>query len=120
MGTPTKEIRTWINTFNEFEERKKRFELLISYDCSNKHDPFRTKLRTLLVDKMESLEVNESLYKLPSKMNKEQICNLARSIDQIFKEVLNEETNQETKTNVQFILPDGNSFEIYSIINKKT
>jgi hypothetical protein len=119
MGTPTEEIRTWIDTFNEFEDRKKLFELLISYDCSNKHDPFRAKLRILLMDKMGSFEVNESLYKLPSKMNIEQIHDLASSIDKIFKEVLNEERNQETKTNVQFILPDGNSFKIDSIINEK-
>ena len=112
------QIRTWIDNFREFERKRTRFELLISYDCSNKHNPFRAKLLNLLVMQKGAIEINESLYKLPKPMNIEEIINLANEIEDLFSEVINE-GKDSTATNVQFILPSGTVFDIYTIINKK-
>ncbi|HET6244221.1 MAG: hypothetical protein H0V01_12785 [Bacteroidetes bacterium] len=116
---PLGEIRTSIENFKKFEKDNKRFELLVSYDCSNKHDPFRERMRKLLVDDFKSTEQNESLYKLPTPKNMEEISNLANRITALFKEVLNEGSTQKSKTKVQFILPEGNLFDIYTILDEK-
>jgi len=118
MGTPTEETRKLIDNYEEFEKRNTRFELLVSYDCSNKHDPFRDKLRALLVDEKKSIEENESLYRLPKPLTISDIENLTTQIEKLFETILNENTSVST-TKVQFILPDKNSFNISTIIHKK-
>jgi len=54
------DIRKNINKFKEFELK----EVIISYDCSDIHNPFSAKLLDLLKSKYEAVIITKSNYKL--------------------------------------------------------
>ena len=110
-----KDIRKDIDKFKEFILK----EVIISYDCSDIHNPFCTKLLDLLKNKYEAILVTKSNYKLKKELSSNEIEEIKTEIKNIFEESqLLAETNQTKQTIVKLIIPNNSKFDIVEIINE--
>lgn len=109
------QTRVEIDRYEAYVKKKFKKELIVSYDCSNKDNPFRAKLHSLLKTK-SATPLNESLYKLPP-LNEQELLSLANEIGELLNEILITESANVSTTKVIFITPDGTALDAITIIN---
>ena len=112
-------MRKHMDSFSEFMEKRKRFEVIVSYDCSDIHDPFADKLRAFLNKEHQSDQLTKSNYKISTMLTIPEIDTLIEGIKKLFKESIQiSESKQEKRTIVKIITPSENQFIINEIINE--
>ena len=115
----SKEMRKYLDTFSEFMEKRKRLEVIVSYDCSDIHDPFSKKLHDFLKNDHKSEELTKSNYKIGSMLTIPEIDKLIENIKKLFAESTEiSEAKREKRTVVKIITPSENQFIINEIINE--
>ncbi len=115
----SKEMRRYIDTFEEFLAKRKQFEVIVSYDCSQIHNNFANKLRTILRDNYDSQEITLSNYRIGKLLTFDEIDALKKEILDAFSgSAPITEAKREKKTVVSIIVPSENQFVIDEIINE--
>ncbi|MFD2035471.1 hypothetical protein ACFSKL_11755 [Belliella marina] len=115
----SKQMRKYIDTFEEFRAKRKQFEVIVSYDCSQIHNNFANKLRAILRNNYGSQEITLSNYRIGKLLNFDEIDSLKKEILESFSESAPiTEAKREKKTVVSIIVPSENQFVIDEIINE--
>lgn len=112
------EMRKYIDTFAEFQAKRKQSEVIVSYDCSQIHNDFANKLRSILRDTYESERITLSNYKIGKLLTFDEIDTLKQKILEAFSQSLITEAKQEIRTVVSIITPSENQFVIDEIIDE--
>lgn len=116
MGT---EMRKYIDTFEDFIENRKTIEVIISYDCSDIHKPFREKLLEFLKSNYCIEEITMSNYKIGKMLTIQEIDDLKTDIIKLFNSsTILAERHKEKRTIVTLITPIDSQFVIDEIINE--
>ena len=109
------DIRKDIDKFKEFIIK----EVIISYDCSDIHNPFCAELLDLLKNKYEAIFITKSNYKLKEELSSSEIEVIKTEIKNIFEDSKSlTEGNQIKQTIVKLIIPNNSKFDIVEIINE--
>ena len=115
----SKEMKKYIETFNEFLEKRKTMELIVSYDCSDINGTFSANLLNLLKKNYKSEEITMSNYKIGKMLTFSEIDKLKKEIIKLFKESTQiTEEKRMKRTIVKLITPIETQFIIDEIINK--
>lgn len=116
----SKEMRKYLDTFNEFFEKRKTMELIVSYDCSDLHKPFGDKLLELLKsDEYNGDEITMSNYKIGRMLTFLEIDILKEKILSLFSDAAQiSEARREKRTIVKLITPMDTQFIIEEIISE--
>lgn len=97
---------------------EKAKEVIISYDCTDEHDPFREKLLELIKSKKyEGKEITLSTYKIGKKLLENDITEFSKSISDLF-DLITENTKRKKKTVVTLIYPDNTNLIAEEIIKE--
>lgn len=113
----SEKMRKYIDDVSEYIEKRRTMEVIVSYDCSDIHHPFGSRLLSLLRDDYNSIEITQSNYKIGQMLNITQIAALKQEISNLFEEVLNESVRQK-RTVVKLIIPLETQFIIEEVINQ--
>lgn len=105
-------MRNYIDNFVEFSVKLRKVQVIISYDCSDIHDPFAERLRSLILEKYDGLLITKSNYLLGKEFSFTELESLDLEIKKVFEESQALREAVKTKqTKVIIIIPDGESFE---------
>lgn len=114
-----KEIRNHIDSFEEFSDKGKKTEVIVSYDCSEIHKKFEADLLYLLKSKYKCQKITLSNYKIGKSLSTSEIIKLEKEIKKLFDKVsLIVEGKRHKKTIVSLILANKYHFIIRSIIDQ--
>lgn len=94
---------------------EKSFDVIVTYDCSGKDDPFRTELLALLKSKKYTCEeITMSTYKIQRMLDKNEIETLKAEIRNLYNSLL-VESKKAKPTVVKIIIPNGDRLIIEEI-----
>lgn len=117
MSQDTRKMIDRVGNFAQFVGENKRKQLIISYDCSDIHDPFGDKLRELIIDKYHGDIRTKSTYLLNGWFNDEQLDEVVSTIKDLFEQTTGVSESARTKqTLVLGIIPNNDDFRIFEIV----
>jgi hypothetical protein len=108
MGT---QMRKWMDDFQEYVNKTKNRDIIISYDISSDYNKFRSDLLELMED-FGKTEITQSTYKLNRRINGEELDELCEKIMRLFEEIklgLNEANTRAKRVRVVIITSIDNT-----------
>lgn len=114
----SKEMRKYIDAFGEFLAKRKKFEVIVSYDCSQIHNSFANQLRSILHDDYDIQEITLSNYKVGRLLTIDELDTLREKIVKAFSDSMITEGRREKRTVVSLIVPCETQFIIDQVINE--
>lgn len=106
------QMRQLITNFEEYVNKIKNREVIVSYDITADYSKFRIDLLNLL-DNFGKTEITQSTYKLSRRLNGEELDDLCNQIVSLFEELkssLNEANTRPKKVRVVIITSLDNTF----------
>ncbi len=107
----SKQMRKWLDDFQEYVHKTKNRDVIISYDITSDYNRFRSGLLEIL-DIYGKTEITQSTYKLNRRLNGEELDALCDQIMQLFEDVkgeLNEANTRPKKVRVVIITSIDNA-----------
>ena len=108
------EMFKYIENFEKFSKEIRKVDVIVSYDCSDKDDPFGDQLRNLIVSSYAGELITKSNYRLGKRLSFSELDILDKQIKKMFSDIGGlKESSRKKETVVVIIISDGKSLQTH-------